>query len=252
MTTSGDAGAPVRNSDAFLAIFSDIEKWLRSAAGADKGVPFFQVVDRAAGRNATVRRYRDDLKEYADLRNAIVHERGDGRVIAEPNERALTEFQLIRQALIDPPKVVPLFGREVKCRADEEPVGHAVADMRSGSFSQMPILRAGAVIAVLTSETVVRWLASEVENDLVSLMDTPIRDLLPHVEDEEHYCFLPRTASLHEAVSQFESFASRGKTLDAILITEAGRPNQKLLGILTIYDLPAILESLGLRRWTAA
>lgn len=251
MTTSPNAITPIRNSDAFLAIFSDVEKWLRTAAGSDKSVPFFQLVDRVASKNATVRRYRDDLKEFADLRNAIVHERGDQRVIAEPNERALADFQLIHRALVNPPKVVPLFRREVKCRGDAEPVGHAVADMRAGSFSQMPILRDGAVVAVLTSETVVRWLASEVENDLVSLMDTPIRDLLGHVEDKEHYGFLPRTGSLHEAVSQFELFASRGKTLDAILITEAGRPTQKLLGILTIYDLPAILESLGLRRWTA-
>lgn len=251
MTTSVGVAAPIRNSDAFLSVFSDIEKWLRSAAGVDRSVPFFQLVDRVATREAAVRRYRDDLKEFADLRNAIVHERGDGRVIAEPNERALADFELIRRALVNPPKVVPLFRREVKCRGDAEPVGHAVADMRAGSFSQMPILRDGAVVAVLTSETVVRWLASEVENDLVSLMETSIRDLLSHVEDEEHYSFLQRTASLHEAVTQFESFASRGKTLDAILITEAGQPNQKLLGILTIYDLPAILESLGLRRWTA-
>ncbi|WP_422098452.1 hypothetical protein [Variovorax sp.] len=252
MTTSAGIASPVRNSDAFLAIFSDIEKWLRSAAGVDKGVPFFQVIDRAAIREAIVRRYRDDLKEFADLRNAIVHERGDGRVIAEPNERALTDIELIRRALFNPPKVVPLFSGEVKCRGDADPVGHAVVDMRAGAFSQMPILQDGAVVAVLTSETVVRWLASEVGNDLISLMETPIRDLLSHVEDEEHYRFLPRTASLHEAVAQFESFASRGKTLDAILITEAGLPNQKLLGILTIYDLPAILASLGLHRWTAA
>ncbi len=104
----------------------------------------------------------------------------------------------------------------------------------------------------VTSETVVRWLASEVANDLVSLMDTPISAVLPHVEDGEHYCFLRRTASLHEALSEFESFATRGKDLDAILLTEAGRPDQKLLGILTVFDLPAVLDCLGLRRFSTS
>lgn len=252
MTTPLGTSTPVRNSDAFLGIFSDVERWLRASAGADRGVPFYQLVDRTAALDPAVRRYRDDLKEFADLRNAIVHERGDGRVIAEPNERALADLQRIRSALREPPKVIPLFQREVKSREAADRVGHAVADMRTGSFSQLPVLRNGTVIAVLTSETVVRWLASEVENDLVSLMDTDIGALLDHVEDKEHYCFLPRTASLHEAMTQFESFASRGKTLDAILVTDAGKPNQKLLGILTIYDVPVILESLGLRRWMAA
>lgn len=243
---------PLRNSDAFLAIFTDVEKWLRAIAGMDKGVPLFQVIEKAAAKDARVRRYRDDLKEYADLRNAIVHERSDCHVIAEPNERALADFQRIRSALLEPPKVIPLFQREVKSRDTTDSVGNAVVDMRAGSFSQLPILRNGEVIAVLTSETVVRWLASEVANDLVSLMDTPISVVLGHMEDEEHYAFLPRTASLHEAITQFESFASRGKTLDAVLITAAGRPNQKLLGILTIYDFPVVLEALGLRRWIAA
>lgn len=124
--------------------------------------------------------------------------------------------------------------------------------MREGSFSQLPVLTDGSVVALLTSETVVRWLASELPNDVVSLQETPIQVVLGHVEDQDHYCFLPRTASLYEVISTFEDFTARGKDLDAILITDSGKPNQKLLGILTVYDLPVILETVGLRRIAAA
>jgi predicted transcriptional regulator len=124
--------------------------------------------------------------------------------------------------------------------------------MRESSFSQLPILKNGSVVALLTSETVVRWLASEISNDVVSLQDTPIQTVLGHVEDEDHYCFIPRNASLHEVIAKFEEFTSRGKDLDAILITDTGKPDQKLLGILTVYDLPGILETLGLRRVVTA
>lgn len=137
-------------------------------------------------------------------------------------------------------------------RHAEEPVGQAVADMRTGSFSQLPVLSEGKVIALLTAETIVRWLASEVSNDLVSLLDTKIEAVLPHTEEQEHYCFLPRQATLQDAVARFEDFTARGKDLDAILISQDGKPDQKLLGILTVYDLPAILETLGLRRVSAA
>ena len=68
------------------------------------------------------------------------------------------------------------------------------------------------------------------------------------MEDEEHYCFLPSAASLYEAIDRFEDFTSRGKELDAILISTDGKAGGKLLGILTVYDLPAILKALGLRR----
>lgn len=238
----------MRTSETFLTIFSNIEKWLRMSVGTDKMNSFYQLVELSAASNPIVRRYKDDLKEYADLRNAIVHERSDGHVIAEPNARAVDNFERIKTALLQPPKVLPRFQMTVKSRTAEEFIGPALADMREGSFSQLPILKDGRVVALLTSETVVRWLASELANDLVSLQETPIQTVLGHVEDNEHYCFISRNASLHEVVTKFEEFTSRGKDLDAIMITDAGKPEQRLLGILTVYDLPAILEALGLRR----
>ena len=76
--------------------------------------------------------------------------------------------------------------------------------------------------------------------------------MLWHVEDQDHYCFLSRNASLHAVITKFAEFTTRGKELDAILITDVGKPDQKLLGILTVYDLPGILDTLGLRRVAAA
>jgi CBS domain-containing protein len=240
------------NADTFIRTFAAVESWLRKQAGADRSVSFYQLVERVASNNRSVLRYRDDLKEFADLRNAIIHERTDSRVIAEPNDRAVSDFERIRTALMEPPTVVPQFQRDVRTRDAQEAVGEAVSDMRAGSFSQLPVLSNGQVVALLTAETIVRWLASEVSNDLVSLLETKIASVLPHTEDTEHYCFLPRRATLQEAVGKFEDFTTRGKDLDAILITEDGRSDKSLLGILTVYDLPEILATLGLRRISAA
>ncbi len=237
------------NSDIFLATFSEIESWLRKQAGVDRGTPFYQLIERASYKNRAVAQYRDDLKEFADLRNAIVHERSDdGHVIAEPNDRSVAAFQIIRTALINPPAVIPRFTKKVLSRPQSDSVGDAVTDMRTGAFSQLPILLDGKVIALLTAETVVRWLATQVHNKMVNPWETAISAVIPHAEHEDHYCFVSRRTTLLEALLKFEDFAARGRSLDAILISENGRPDQKLLGILTIFDLPAILDSLGLKR----
>ncbi len=237
------------NSDVFLRSFCEIESWLRRSVAADRSNTFYQLVDRAAQTNRVVKRYRDDLKEFADLRNAIVHERTDDHVIAEPNDRAVAEIDRIRNALLNPPAVIPRFQlAEIRSRTLADSVGDAVGDMRNGSFSQLPILSGTKVVALLTAETVVRWLASEFANEIVSLWETQIERILPFTEDVDHYCFLSRAATLFDALSKFEDFAVRGKDLDAILITNDGKPDQQLLGILTLYDLPALLEALGLRR----
>jgi CBS domain-containing protein len=236
------------NSEVFLQIFSEIEKCLRTQVAGERTDSFYSVIERASSANQIVRRYKDDLKEFADLRNAIVHERSDGHVIAEPNDRAISSFRKVRAALLDPPRVLPQFSREVyACKADDT-IGKVVAAMRQGSFSQVPILGDGKVISLLTSETVVRWLGSEIENELVSLSDTRIAAVIEHREESAHYCFLPRSATLFDVLTCFEKFIVAGNDLDAILISHDGKADQAMLGILTAYDLPEILKKLGLRR----
>jgi len=236
-------------SEAFLTLFSAVEAWLRKQTDADRSVPFHQLVERAAPNNRAVYRYKDDLKEFADLRNAIVHERTDGHVLAEPNDRAVSDLERIHLALLNPPAVIPRFQVRVRTRSTGDSVGTAVTDMREGSFSQLPVLAQGkGVVALLTAQTVVRWMASEVKNELVSLLDTTIETVLPHTEDPNHYCFLSRRATLFDALSRFEEFASKGKDLNAILISEDGKRNQQLLGIITVYDIPTMLETIGVRR----
>ncbi len=239
------------NSESFLTIFSTIESWLRKEVGADRRTSFYKLVDLAAESNKSTRRFRDDLKEFADLRNAIVHERSDEHVIAEPNDRVVRDFQRIQSALLNPPKVIPQFQLDVRCRESSESVGIAVTDMRDGSFSQIPILADARVIAVLTSETIVRWMASEVENQILDPWETCIAQALEHTEDRENYCLLSRNATLIDALSKFEDFAARGKNLDAILISNDGKPDQKLLGILTIFNFPDLLDTIGLKKMNA-
>jgi hypothetical protein len=57
----------------------------------------------AAKRSAAVRGVEDDLLELSDLRNAIVHERGGGYVIAEPHPETVERLEQIVELLVEPP-----------------------------------------------------------------------------------------------------------------------------------------------------
>jgi CBS domain-containing protein len=49
---------------------------------------------------------------------------------------------------------------------------------------------------------------------------------------------------LQEVVDLFQGHVLKGKRLYAILVTDNGLPTGRLLGILTIWDLPKILKKL--------
>jgi len=73
-----------------------------------------------------VRRFREDLREFADLRNAIVHDRMHDEVIAEPNSWAVERIGMIANLLTAPPAVIPLFEKRVFTVDEEQSLGEAV------------------------------------------------------------------------------------------------------------------------------
>lgn len=234
----------VSNAERFLAAFSGIERRLRELAGADRSASFYALVDRTAQRNRAVRQFSTDLKEYADLRNAIVHERGDGRPIADPYEATVVAIEEIRNILDDPPRVLRVLKVAVEaCRADD-PVGRAARQMYEGNFSQLPVYDDGALMALLTAETVARWLAASLEDGGGLVEEAPVREVLRYAEDPDNYQLLTREATIFDALRLFDEYSERGKSLDAILITHAGKRDTKPLGIVTVYDMPRLLAAI--------
>ena len=88
----------MNNSERFISAFNKIEKYLDDVIKAgDRFTSFSSSVKRAAEKNIIVRRYKDDLLEISELRNAIVHERTDPEyLIAEPHDSVIELLELVR------------------------------------------------------------------------------------------------------------------------------------------------------------
>ena len=198
-----------------------------------------------------VKRFRVDLKEYADLRNAIVHELSDGHVIAEPNERAVHDIQRIELLILNPRTVIPLFQQKVQSLEESSSIGQAVSLMHKHSFSQIPITTSGTYLALLSANTIARWLGSQVDDDVFSVDETTIGEVLKYAEDTEDHTFMSKGSTLFQVLECFDDFERRGKRLEAVLITEKGNKSEALLGILTVFDLPKVLIKIQLAGGTA-
>lgn len=234
-------------SDRFLDAYNAIDRLLRRRTDVPRGKGFYEVVRAAAEEDKVVDTYATDLLEFADLRNAIVHERTDGRTIAEPHEATVSRLESILEKLKNPPKVSPRFNVEVAtCEADE-PIGRAAKAMLDGNFSQLPVYEDGTYRELLTAETIARWLGDKLADGEELVEEVSIGDVLAYTEDREHFVFLPRSATVFDALSSFDDFALRGKSLDAILITNSGKASERLLGIVTTYDIPRLHAAADVR-----
>jgi hypothetical protein len=117
--------------------------------------------------------------------------------------------------------------------------------MFARSYSQIPIYDGSIFTGLLTTNTVARWLGACVNEEILSLTETSIANVLTYTEDKDNFSFLGKSSTIFEALERFQIYERKGKRLEAILITQRGKSSEALLGVITIWNLPKIHEILG-------
>ena len=248
MTTSskaGERGNTLEPGDRFLDAYARTERYLRKAVGAERGIPFGQLVREAAKRDRVIRRFRDDLLEFAELRNAMVHQRVDGRPIAEPHESTAYSLEHIADLLDHPPLLAARFLREPSVARADEPLAAALHRMESTDHSVLPVLQQGTYVGILTSTGVMRWLAHQIDHS-AAVAKALVGDVIGYAKQpEERVVWLSERATAFDALDAFQRAVERGHKVDAILLTKAGTRGDPVIGIVTVADVPALLDMMG-------
>jgi predicted transcriptional regulator len=228
--------------DSFLDAYALIETELRRRANADRQDSLAGIIKRLARDDRLVRRYQDDLLTYHELRNVVVHERRDGRPIAEPLPTAVEELQRIGSVLTNPPRLDSHFQGDVTTCGQKDTIGSVAKLMWHGNFSQVPVLEADRVHALLTAETIARWYAATLDVDYVA--DDSVGEALPHTEDPRHLQLLGRHSTVIDALAVFDEALQAGYSVDAIVITHSGSATDSPIGIVTPFDIPRLHAAL--------
>jgi len=230
----------------FLNAFAGIEQALGKIVKVKRHVPFYQLVDMASKADPFVREIGLELKEYGDLRNAIVHERIGDQPIAEPHPHVVERLEQIRNLLHSPPTVEDAFlGPVVTCSLDDT-LSSAIAKMHTNSFSKLPVYNGSQFAGILTAEAVTYWLGEHMGDDL-NLAQVQVEAVLRYLPNPDNYRFVSPSCSLITVLKIFEDFSHRGKRLHAVLISSNGSESGTLLGIITVFDLPRIYQILEKR-----
>lgn len=227
------------NASRFINAFAMIETECRRIVGDGRYTKFYMLLEQAAKINSTIRQYQIDLQEYADLRNAIVHERTEeGTVIAQPVDWVVERIEKIARLLSSPALLKDHFLKPVKTCRPEDSVLDAYQLMKTLGTSKLPIYTEGRFFGLLTLEMIAEWAVFRQAEDEVPSVQTIFK---PQVKTEK-VLFLSKEATVETALEMFEETMRRGVHLLAIIISAEGERNQKPEGILTIADLQKMIS----------
>ena len=231
---------------AFLAAYNDIEQHLRSHVDGKNWVNFPSLVKIAKKKKLINNVQGDDLLEFNELRNAISHgEYRDMRPIAEPLPETVAEIEAIRDVVLHPPLATEVLGhQEVKTFEIADDVRAALKLVRSTLISQFPIYHDGRYVALLTTNTIARWVAADLD-DNDHLDARTIGEVLRYAEDNDRAVFLPRAATALEAIDALTHPDRNGVIPRAVIVTEHGRHEQRPFRVIGGSDIVALLAAVG-------
>lgn len=226
------------NAERFLDAYATIEHELGTLARETKYVPFSQLLYKCAQRNWVVSKNQQELREYHELRNAIVHLRDSkNEVIAEPTDRVTEDIERIAALLSVDDNILSVASSPVKTVRPTDSIRGAYAVMKHLESSKIPVYDNGRYRGIVTMENVCGWAFDGMDESL------HVYDIMKEAKNER-VIFLSKDDTVIDATKSFEQAMNHGYALLSVIITEHGSHNEKPLGIITIKDLPKIVNAL--------
>lgn len=234
----------MKNSEVFLSTYQEIEEYFQRELESNHHLRFYEMVKRMKKKSAAVRRYEFDLREYADLRNAITHgNMGEDVAIAEPHDKVVEKLQQIKDQIVAPPAITKVVNHEVRTIDGSMRLSDALGLMKEHGYGQLPVYEREQYQGIFNGEILMRWLRLNHTQEVLKMNQVTVDEIIDSDSAQSHQViFKARAASVLEIQETVERYTDKKYNLQAIIITENGKPTEKPLTIITSADLPVIFE----------
>ena len=232
------------NSHKFISIYNELDKFMRKYLNENNETPNSVLINKMAKVNTVFYRNKDDLLDLSRLRNAIVHNPNnkDADPIAEPHEFIVNKFEDIKNIVISPPialNTIAIKAQDIFTAKMNDNAFEVMKKMNDNTFTHVPIIESKKLIGVFSENTIFSFI---VKNEEVIIdKDYLIKDFAEFISNESHvseyFEFVPRGALVVDIEEIFKKGLNGRKRIAAIFITETGKQNESLLGLITAWDL---------------
>ena len=231
------------NSVLFLELFTEIEQKLKEICKDEFHSTFSELLRKAEKHSDVVYHFASDLKEFAQLRNAIVHTRRQNFIIAEPHDEVIAEMKKIHRLLYNPPKVFTVMTKNPVFTTPDDLLVDLITNFSTKRIRRCPVVEKGSIVGMVTARTITNWLAS-IKDTEISIKSIKIRDVLEFT-DKDEFIVVAKNSDILSLIGQFRNSLKQGRYIQAALVTDNGSIKSNLIGIVTPSDLPRLIEKVN-------
>lgn len=233
------------NSKRFLTIYNEIDEFMRKDLKEEDYVGHTDLIIKMIKKgNFVFKYYFDDLKKYAKLRNAIVHN-PDQRIadpIAEPHKNIVDNYQDILNKALSPAlaiEKIAILENKIFTVSLNSSAFKAMSIMIENNYSHAPVIENNKLIGVFSVSTVFAYI--EKKRNITIDEKTKISEFIEYIPIKNHtnesFVFSPKNITVVEVQEIFRKQFINNNRIVAIFITENGRENEKILGLITPWNI---------------
>ncbi|MBR5259139.1 MAG: hypothetical protein IKV48_01460 [Eggerthellaceae bacterium] len=197
------------------------------------------------GRRREFRHLSSELDYCREVRNLLSHrEKISGSYAVEPSDAMLETLRNVIDHITNPAKAhhIMVGRKQVIAKTTNDLVRPTMAEMLERNFSHIPILKDEKVVGVF-SETVLLKCLVEAETLRID-SEMRFRDLEQYLPLESHqgetFRFVGRNTYATDIADMFDEADRSEDLIGMIFITENGKPTERLLGIITAWDIATL------------
>ena len=234
---------PNSREEEYLELYAQLETILRrdNKIPEDKGA-----IAWAKDHLPKYRGVKLQLDYCSKVRNFMIHEgKLDSAYTVTPSD-VMIDF--IRRTIEDIEKLPRAFDIDVK-RAEvhaetiDGKIRPAMRRMVECSYTHIPILEDERVVGVFSENTLLSYM---MRDTIVEIDDNAtfglMADLLPlKAHESETFGFVAQTDFAYDIAERFKASLKDQERLGMLFVTAHGKPNERLLGIITAWDLARFL-----------
>lgn len=186
--------------------------------------------------------YKEDLDYCRVVRNFLTHNpKVNGTYPIVPSKEMIELLEKCIKIVTNPPDALNYAVQldNIMTASLEEKVVDVVQKMNESTYTHVPVLKKGKIIGVFSDNTVYSKMCAERTINITN--ETTIKEFEDYIPFNKHlneyFEFVPRKTMLFEIQELFHDNMKRHKLLAVVFITENGRRDEEILGMVTPWDL---------------
>lgn len=235
----------MKNSTKFINIYNKLDDYMRDLLNEKPNVSHNYLIDTLAKKNSLFKHYKNDLKEFAQLRNAIVHNThflGSqiGEIIAEPVDGVIELYEDLLNKVMK-----PKCARDMYRKIDQDSVLTAKLDntiieiikiMYQRKNTCVPIIEKRKLVGVFSENVLLTLIAKK---GFIDCNNIKMKDIINYIDIDSHHGEYFEFCKINDNYFTIKELFQENnhKRLEMIFVTANGKRNEEILGVISAWDV---------------